>query len=164
MRQSEYHGLESKNTMYHAQTEHIDMRYHLLRSVTEERQFQVKKIHPKRVSLICSPRQGSGLEGETVSRIMFSIPLASLHVLGPHFSAIPSKHASEDYFFFKFSNFGNKRDRAGCSITNHTKHQAEQHSSISFDHQIREWARGSVGEILRECGSGTPQREAGHRK
>lgn len=85
--------------MYHAQTEHIDMRYHLLRSVTEERQFQVKKIHPKRVSLICSPRQGSGLEGETVSRIMFSIPLASLHVLGPHFSAIPSKHASEDFFF-----------------------------------------------------------------
>ncbi|GKV32108.1 hypothetical protein SLEP1_g40737 [Rubroshorea leprosula] len=35
----------SKNTMYHARTKHIDLRYHWLRLVTENKQFQLKKIH-----------------------------------------------------------------------------------------------------------------------
>ncbi|GKV17327.1 hypothetical protein SLEP1_g27844 [Rubroshorea leprosula] len=35
----------SKNTMYHARTKHIDLRYHWLCLVTENKQFQLKKIH-----------------------------------------------------------------------------------------------------------------------
>ncbi|GKV35980.1 hypothetical protein SLEP1_g44167 [Rubroshorea leprosula] len=35
----------SKNTMYHARTKHIDLRYHWLRLVTENKQFQLRKIH-----------------------------------------------------------------------------------------------------------------------
>ena len=35
----------SKNTMYHARTKHIDMRYHLIRKAIEEQLFQIRKIH-----------------------------------------------------------------------------------------------------------------------
>ena len=35
----------SKNTMYHARTKHIDVRYHWLRLAIEEKAFKLKKIH-----------------------------------------------------------------------------------------------------------------------
>ncbi|GKV15798.1 hypothetical protein SLEP1_g26549 [Rubroshorea leprosula] len=35
----------SKNTMYNARTKHIDLRYHWLRLVTKNKQFQLRKIH-----------------------------------------------------------------------------------------------------------------------
>ena len=34
----------SKNTMYHARTKHIDVRYHWIRKAIEEQLFQIKKI------------------------------------------------------------------------------------------------------------------------
>ncbi|OMO51796.1 Reverse transcriptase, RNA-dependent DNA polymerase [Corchorus capsularis] len=38
----------SKNTMYHARTKHIDVRYHWLRMATEDKELQLKKIHTDR--------------------------------------------------------------------------------------------------------------------
>ena len=35
----------SKNTMYHARTKHIDVRYHWIRKAIEEQLFQIRKIH-----------------------------------------------------------------------------------------------------------------------
>ena len=35
----------SKNTMYHARSKHIDVRYHWIRKVIEEQLFQIRKIH-----------------------------------------------------------------------------------------------------------------------
>ena len=35
----------SKNTIYHARTKHIDVRYHWIRKAIEEQLFQVRKIH-----------------------------------------------------------------------------------------------------------------------
>ena len=35
----------SKNTMYHARTKHIDMRYHWIRKAIEEQLFHIRKIH-----------------------------------------------------------------------------------------------------------------------
>ncbi|KAK9706833.1 hypothetical protein RND81_07G154900 [Saponaria officinalis] len=35
----------SKNTMYHARTKHIDVRYHWLRDVIEDKQLKLKKVH-----------------------------------------------------------------------------------------------------------------------
>ena len=35
----------SKNSMYHARTKHIDVRYHWLRNVIEENMLKLKKIH-----------------------------------------------------------------------------------------------------------------------
>ena len=35
----------SKNTMYHARTRHIDVRYHWIRKAIEEQLFQIRKIH-----------------------------------------------------------------------------------------------------------------------
>ena len=35
----------SKNTMYHARTKHIDVRYHWIRNAIEEQLFQTRKIH-----------------------------------------------------------------------------------------------------------------------
>ena len=35
----------SKNTMYHARTKHIDMRYHWIKEAIEEQLFQIRKIH-----------------------------------------------------------------------------------------------------------------------
>ena len=34
-----------KNAMYHARTKHIDVRYHWLRDVIEERHLKLKKVH-----------------------------------------------------------------------------------------------------------------------
>ncbi|CAA0837277.1 Unknown protein [Striga hermonthica] len=34
----------SKNVMYHSRTKHIDVRYHWLRQVVEEQQFNLEKI------------------------------------------------------------------------------------------------------------------------
>ena len=34
-----------KNTMYHARTKHIDVRYHWIRKAIEEQLFQIRKIH-----------------------------------------------------------------------------------------------------------------------
>lgn len=38
----------SKNTMYHARTKHIDVRYHWLRLAVEEKAFRLQKIHTDR--------------------------------------------------------------------------------------------------------------------
>ena len=35
----------SKNTMHHARTKHIDVRYHWIRKAIEEQLFQIRKIH-----------------------------------------------------------------------------------------------------------------------
>ena len=35
----------SKNTMYHARTKHLDVRYHWIRKAIEEQLFQIRKIH-----------------------------------------------------------------------------------------------------------------------
>ena len=35
----------SKNSMYHARTKHIDVRYHWIREKVENESFHVKKIH-----------------------------------------------------------------------------------------------------------------------
>ena len=35
----------NKNTMYHARTKHIDVRYHWIRKVIEEQLFQIRKIY-----------------------------------------------------------------------------------------------------------------------
>ena len=35
----------SKNTMYHARTKHIDVRYHWIRQAIEEKSFQLQKVH-----------------------------------------------------------------------------------------------------------------------
>ena len=35
----------SKNSMYHSRTKHIDVRYHWLRSVTEDKLMVLNKIH-----------------------------------------------------------------------------------------------------------------------
>ena len=35
----------SKNTMYHARTKHIDVRYHWIGKAIEEQLFQIRKIH-----------------------------------------------------------------------------------------------------------------------
>ena len=35
----------SKNTMYHARTKHIDVRYHCIKKAIEEQMFQIRKIH-----------------------------------------------------------------------------------------------------------------------
>ena len=35
----------SKNTMYHARTKHIGVRYHWIRKAIEEQLFQIRKIH-----------------------------------------------------------------------------------------------------------------------
>ena len=35
----------SKNTMYHARTKHIDVRYHCTRKAIEEQLLQIRKIH-----------------------------------------------------------------------------------------------------------------------
>ncbi len=35
----------SKNSMYHARTKHIDVRYHWLRDVVEDDQLKLEKIH-----------------------------------------------------------------------------------------------------------------------
>ena len=37
----------SNNTMYHAMTKHIDVRYHWIRKEIEEQLFQIRKIHTK---------------------------------------------------------------------------------------------------------------------
>jgi len=38
----------TKNSMYHSYTKHIDVRYHSLRSVTEEKLMMLNKIHTDR--------------------------------------------------------------------------------------------------------------------
>ena len=35
----------SKNTMYHARTKHINVRYHWIKKAIEEQLFQIRKIH-----------------------------------------------------------------------------------------------------------------------
>lgn len=35
----------SKDSMYHARTKHIDIRYHWLRDVIEEKRLNLKKVH-----------------------------------------------------------------------------------------------------------------------
>ena len=35
----------SKNAIYHAHTKHIDVRYHWLRDVIEDRRMKLKKVH-----------------------------------------------------------------------------------------------------------------------
>ena len=35
----------SKNTMYHARTKHIDVRYHWIRKAIEDQLFQIRNIH-----------------------------------------------------------------------------------------------------------------------
>ena len=35
----------NKNTMYHARTKHIDVRYHWIKKVIEEQLFQIRNIH-----------------------------------------------------------------------------------------------------------------------
>ena len=34
-----------KNSMHHARTKHIDVRYHWIRKTIEEQLFQIRKIH-----------------------------------------------------------------------------------------------------------------------
>ena len=43
----------SKNSMYHAKTKHIDVRYHWIREKVENESFQVKKIHTSENPQIC---------------------------------------------------------------------------------------------------------------
>ena len=42
----------SKNTMYHAMTKHIDVRYYWIRKAIEEQLFQKRKIHLVRILMI----------------------------------------------------------------------------------------------------------------
>ena len=54
----------SKNSMYHARTKHIDVRYHWLRVVIEERLMKLKKIHTNKngADMLTKVVPGSKLE------------------------------------------------------------------------------------------------------
>ena len=54
----------SKNSMYHARTKHIDVRYHWLRVVIEEQLMKLKKIHTNKngADMLTKVVPGSKLE------------------------------------------------------------------------------------------------------
>ena len=38
---------QAKNSAFHSRTKHIDVKYHFIRSLLEEEQFTLEKIHTK---------------------------------------------------------------------------------------------------------------------
>lgn len=60
----------SKNSMYHARTKHIDIRYHWLRDVIEEKRMKLKKVHTDKNSADMLTKVVPGSKVELCSKLV----------------------------------------------------------------------------------------------